>query len=69
MFKQAIIHYPTSESDQKQIAKELASFRCMAVTNYIKSLELNARQIDTLFNSIAEEIASRQQSLEENKPT
>lgn len=62
MFKQAIIHYPTDEKILAQIGKEIATFRCAAVVKYIESLHLNDRQIETLYDSLAEEITARQQS-------
>jgi len=60
MFKQAIIHYPTDEKSLAAIEKEIAAFRCAAAIKYIESLNLNDRQIETLFASLAEEIEAKQ---------
>lgn len=61
MFKQAIIHYPKDEKALTQISKEIAAFRCWATIKYIESLNLNNRQIETLYTALAEEIAARRQ--------
>ena len=60
MFKQAIIYYPTDEKALAQIVKEIAAFRCAATVKYIESLNLNDRQIDTLFSSLAEDISAKE---------
>jgi hypothetical protein len=59
MFKQAIIYYPKDEKALAQINKELAAFRCSAAVKYIESLNLNERQIETLFNSLAHDIVTK----------
>lgn len=64
MFKQAVIHYPTEEKVLAQIGKEIAAFRCVATVKYIESLNLNDRQIETLYASLAEDIAAREQRSE-----
>jgi len=61
MFKKAVIYYPTDEKMLKQIYKDIASFRCAAVAKYIETLNLNDRQIETLFDSLLNDIAARQQ--------
>lgn len=61
MFKQAVIHYPTDEKALAQISKEIAAFRCTATVKYIESLNLNDRQIDALYESLADEINVRQE--------
>lgn len=60
MFKQAIIYYPTDEKIMAQIVREIASFRCAATVKYIESLNLNDRQIETLYAGLAEDIAARE---------
>ena len=61
MFKQAIIHYPSDEKVLSQISKEIADFRCLATIKYIKSLKMNAKQIEKLYAALSEEIAARKQ--------
>jgi len=64
MFKQAVIHYPSDEKILAQIGKEIAAFRCAATVKYIESLNLNDRQIETLYTDLAEDIAAREQKSE-----
>lgn len=59
MFKKAIIHYPSDKRALAQIGKEIAAFRCAATVKYIESLNLNDRQIEALYASLAEDIAAR----------
>ena len=61
MFKEAIIHYPTDAKALAYISKELAAFRCTAAINYIRSLNLTDRQIETLYAGLAEDIDARKQ--------
>ena len=42
-----------------QIAKEIAAFRCAAAVKYIESLNLNDRQIETLYDALAEDVSHR----------
>ncbi len=56
MFKQAVIHYPADKKALAQIHKEIAAFRCAAAIRYIESLDLNDRQIEALYASLAEDI-------------
>ena len=56
MFKQAIIHYPNDENARKFIHKEIAAFRCNAIVKYVESLNLNSRQVETLYESLADDI-------------
>jgi hypothetical protein len=60
MLKQAVIHYPADETALKHIHKELAAFRCSAVVNYIKTLNLTDGQIELLYNDIEKEINAKQ---------
>ena len=60
MFKQAIIYYPDNEQALVQIQKEIAAFRCAATVRYIESLNLNNRQVETLYASLADEIAAKE---------
>ena len=60
MFKEAIIYYPEDEKAMLQIRKEIIAFRCAIVIRYIESLNLNCRQIETLFVSLTEDIAKKQ---------
>jgi hypothetical protein len=52
MFKQAIIYYPSDEKALANIWKELASFRRTATIKFVESLNLNDKQVETLFSSI-----------------
>ena len=61
MFKEAIIYYPKDEHMMAQIHKEIAAFRCATVVRYVESLNLNCRQTETLFASLAETIAEKKQ--------
>ena len=61
MFKQAVIHYPTDESAIRHIHKELASFQCIAAVKYIESLNLTDRQIEVLYDSLANDIKGLRQ--------
>ena len=61
MFKQAVIHYPTDENAVKQIAKDIATFRCAATIKYIESLNWSDRQVEALYASITADITARQQ--------
>lgn len=63
MFKKAIIHYPKDEAALAKINKEIAAFRCDATVSYIKSLNLNDRQIETLYDSLDKEIALRKRKI------
>jgi len=63
MFKNAVIHYPTSDYSMKQINKELAVFRRNATIRYIESLNLNDKQIETLFTSMLNDITPSQACL------
>ena len=58
ILKKVIIHYPTDENGQ--IAKEIAAFRRDAVVKYIESLNLNDRQIETLYAELAKIISVKQ---------
>ena len=60
MFKQAIIYYPDNEQALAQIHKEIATFRCSATIRYVESLSLNNRQIETLYVSLADDIAAKE---------
>ena len=62
MFKEAIIYYPKDEKAMLQIRKEIVAFQCTTVIRYIESLNLNSRQIETLFVSLTEDIAEKKQS-------
>ena len=62
MFKQAFIYYPTDEKALAQIEKEIAAFRCAAAVRYIESLNLNDRQLETLYAGLAEDIATKQRA-------
>lgn len=59
MFKKAIIHYPTDAKIMAQIDKDLAAFHCDTVVKYVESLNLNDRQIETLYASLADDIAAK----------
>ncbi len=67
MFRQAVIHFPTDEKALAQITKEISAFRCAATVKFIKSLNLNDRQIETLYLSLAEDISSSQQITKQPK--
>ena len=67
MFKQAIIYYPDSEQALAQIQKEIAAFRCAATVKYVESLNLNNKQIETLYSSLAKDIAAKNQISESAK--
>lgn len=58
MFTKAIIHYPADTTAMTKIAKELAAFRTSAAIRYIQFLNLTDRQIETLFDSLAEDVAA-----------
>ena len=60
MFSRCIIHYPMDEKALKQVQKEIASFRLDATMKYIGSLNLNDRQIETLFADIESDNDARQ---------
>ncbi len=62
MFKEVIIHYPTDEKIMTQINKELVAFLCAAAVKYIESLQWNDRQIEMLYDSLAEDIVARKQA-------
>jgi len=64
MFKKAIIYYPEDEQALAKIYKEIAAFRCAATVTYIKSLNLNDREIETLYSSLADDIAVKKQAKE-----
>lgn len=61
MFKQAIIHYPADEKIMAQIIKEIAAFRCAATIRYVETLNLNDRQIETLYTELEKDIKLKQQ--------
>jgi hypothetical protein len=62
MFKEAVIYYPTDAQALAQIYKELAAFWCVAVVEYVGSLNLNNGQIEALYASLEEDIAVEKQS-------
>ena len=57
MFKKVVFHYPDNVQALAQIYKEIIVFRCTAAVMYIESLNLNNWQIDTLYASLAKDIA------------
>ena len=63
MFKQAVIYYPDNEQALAQIHKEIAAFRCAATVKYIESLNLSNRQIETLYASLAKDIATKEEHI------
>ena len=63
VFKKAVFHYPDNAQALAQIYKEIIAFRCAAVVKYIESLNLNDWQTETLYASLAEDIAQVKQKM------
>ncbi len=58
MFKRCVIHYPPDESSRRYISKELASFRVTETVRYIRSLGLNEKQLEALFDELKKTVAA-----------
>lgn len=63
MFKHAIIHYPKDTHMLKQIHKNLAVFRCIAIARYVESLKLSDKQKEVLFDELLEELSRNEETV------
>jgi len=59
MFKHCIIHYPADKADLKAVYKEIISLRAAGAVQYVRSRNLNDRQIEALFDSLLENVPHR----------
>ena len=50
IYKKVVIHYPKDKEALSQIAKDITSFRCNETIRYVESLNLNNKQLATLYD-------------------